>query len=161
MKKQNKLKVKYLRLRSRYWRTQRLLFPSPAELQFIKILGGKFIRFPITHRRTGFPFAVVFSLGKVLRNEGFKREVRAGRFWIDLANDVGIGFEIQGKMWHTGNVLKEQFRYNYLSNFCVPKCRLYCRKHLNIGLRIMYIDAKRLWTEPDKVKAEVLHFLFK
>lgn len=161
MKKQNKLVVTFYRTRSKYWRLQRLLFPSPAELQFIKILGGKFLRFPIHNRRTGFLFAVVFSLGKVLRNEGFKHEVRAGKFWIDFANDTGLGIEIQGRMWHSGNVLKEQFRYNYLSNFCVPKCRYYCHDHLNRGMRIMYIDAKRLWHEPDKVKAEVLHFLYK
>lgn len=150
---------KYYKLRASYYRMNRMLFPSPAELKLIEIMGGKVIRIKfIKHHETGFKLAFVLSMGKILKAQKFEREVKAGKCWIDFGNDIQWGIEVDGKQWHR-NVVKEFERAEYLSGFCDRKCQKKCQKHLNVGWRIKHIDAVRLYNEPAKVQAELLKFL--
>ena len=137
---------KYYRLRSKYWRMKRILFPSPAELRFIEIMGGKVVRFKkIKSRKSGFCLAIIYSLGAPLNDERFKREKRVGRYFVDFGNDICIGIEIDGKQWHR-DVVKEFERDSYF---------------YQLGWRIKRIDAIRVFNSPDKVQREVLQFLYK
>lgn len=146
MPKTNKLISKYYRTRSYYYRINRILFPSPAELKFVDIMGGKSFAIDfIKHPKTKFPLAFVWSLGKHLNDENFKREVRVGKYYIDFGNDIGIGLEIDGHHWHR-DVVAEFDRDSYL----------YQR-----NWRVIHIPAVRLYNEPGKVQSEVLSFLFK
>ena len=104
-----KLVAKYYRLRSRYYRDSRIVFPSPAELEFIRIMGGRVLTFNfMKHYKTGFPLAFVVSMGKVLRREQVKREVRVGSKWCDFGNDIRRAIEIDGEAYH--NDIVEQYR---------------------------------------------------
>lgn len=139
-----KIQSKYYATRSNYWRLKRLLFPSPAELRFINIMGGKFITIPfIKGGDQRYPFVIVISLGKLLKSENYSREVRVGKFYIDFANDIGRGIEIDGRQYHL-DVVYEFERDSYI----------YQR-----GWRLMRIPAGSLWREPDKVQRDVMLFL--
>lgn len=136
---------KYYRLRSSWWRWNRILFPSPAELRLIEIMGGKVVRFHgIKHPRTHYPLAWIRSMGKVLRDEKFGREVRCGKYFIDFGNDLAMGLEVDGAAYHR-DVVAAFDRDSYL----------YQR-----GWRVVHIPAIRLWNEPDRVQREVLKFLY-
>lgn len=123
-----------------------MLFPSPAELRFIELMGGKVLTFKcLKSTKTGFPLALVLSLGKTLRGEGFKREVRVGRYYADFANDVGWVIEIDGKAFHR-DIVYEQQRDDYFKLF---------------DWRVLRIDAAKLWNSGQKVQRNVLKFLYK
>jgi len=136
---------RYYRTRSAWWRLNRLLFPSPAELRLIEIMGGKYVTVEwLKHPKTKFRFAIVLSLGKFLRDEKFGREVRVGKYYIDFGNDVGWGLEVDGAEYHR-DIVAAFDRDSYL----------YQR-----GWRVMHIMAVRLWNEPAVVQREVLKFLY-
>lgn len=140
----NYLISKYYRIRSQWFRLNRLLFPSPAELRLVEIMGGKVIRFKgIRHPDTGFPFAIIFSMGNIFKEEKFRREVRAGRYFIDFGNDIFWGIEVDGAEYHR-DVVAAFDRDAYI----------YDR-----GWRVKHIPAVRLWLEPDVVQRDVLKFL--
>lgn len=150
---------KYYKARAKWFRWNRLLFPSAAEVRFIEIMGGKILSFHgIKHPETKQPLRIVFSLGKALKNEKFEREVRAGRYWLDFGNDILWCIEIDGKKYHR-DVVKEQDRDDYLMGFCHKRCKDPCYKHSNLGYRVKHIPAIRLWLEPAVVQSEVLRFL--
>lgn len=93
----------------------------------------------------GFGLSIVWSLGKAMRSEGMKREVRAGRYYIDFgAADIGRGIEIDGAAYHQ-DVVQAFDRDSYL----------YQR-----GWKIMHIAAVKLWSDPERVQRDVLKFLF-
>jgi hypothetical protein len=139
------LRFKFYNLRALWRRHIRLIFSSPAEVRFIELMGGKVYGVKkIKHWRTGFPLTIYWRYGKILRSEKFRREVRAGRYWIDLGNDIHWGFEIDGAHWHR-DIVAEFDRDSYL----------YQR-----GWRIMHIDATRLWRDPSRVQRETLRFLY-
>jgi len=135
---------RYYRTRSAWWRLNRLLFPSPAELRLIEIMGGKYWKIEwLKHPRTKFRFAIVLSLGKFLRDEKFGREVRVGKYYIDFGNDVLMGIEVDGAEYHRDVVAAfDRDSYLYQRNW-----------------RVMHIMAVRLWNEPAVVQREVLKFL--
>lgn len=137
---------KYYRLRSKWYRYNRIIFPSPAEMRFIEIMGGKVFRIEkIRHRSTKFPMTIVLSMGSVLKDECFQREVRVGKYFIDFGNDVLYGFEIDGRQWHR-DVVKEFEREIYFHDR---------------GWRVKHIDAVKLYNAPDQVQREVLAYLYK
>ncbi len=114
-------------------------------MRFIEIMGGRVMRFEkIRSRKTGFPLSIVISMGRFLKDERFKREVRAGKYFVDFGNDILYAFEIDGKYWHM-DVVAQFERDSYL----------YQR-----GWRIMRIEAVRIYNNPDAVKREVLKFLY-
>jgi very-short-patch-repair endonuclease len=128
-------------------RFRRLIFPSPAELEFIRIFGGKYksskrIRDP----KTGFPLTIVYSMGKILKRELIKREVRAGAMWIDfgaLTNYFNRGIEIDGRAYHR-DILKEQERDEYVAQY---------------GWSLLHIEAGEVYRNPNFVQRKVLEFL--
>jgi very-short-patch-repair endonuclease len=149
----------YYIVRARWFRLNRLLFPSPAELKLVEIMGGKIVAISfIRHPQTGFPLSFVLHLGKALSTQKFAREIKAGKYWLDFGNDILWGIEVDGKKFHR-DVVREYDRHEYLTGFCDKKCKKDCQKHLNVGWRVMHIAAIRLWNEPAVVQHEVLKFL--
>lgn len=141
-----KLVTKFYRYRASYYRWNRLLFPSAAEVKLVEIMGGKaftigWFKHPATKR----PFTFIYSLGKALSDERFGREVRAGRYYIDFGNDVGAGIEVDGKAYHT-DIVREFDREVYLNQR---------------NWRIMHIDAIKLWNDPNFVQQTILKFIYR
>lgn len=127
-------------------RNRRIIFPSPAEVEFVRLFGGSvlvlsFLKDP----QSGFPAAVFVSMGWYLRQEKVRREVPVGSKWVDFGNDIKRGIEIDGGEWHR-DIVKEQDRKEYL------EAR---------GWLILHIPATRLRRYPDKVANEVIEFLSK
>lgn len=121
-----------------------MLYPSPAELAFIRLMGGRTIEFRrIRNRRTGFRLAIVVSMGKTLRRERVKREVRVGRCFVDFGNDIGRAIEVDGNKWHT-DVVHEMERDNYLAQF---------------GWRVLHVRAPDIVRDPAKTRQVVHEFL--
>lgn len=124
---------------------RRIIYMSPAEARFVILMGGKVLtskRFK--HRKNGFPVTIVLSLGKYLKSENFKREVRYGRFTTDFANDIDRIIEIDSRRWH--DVVADYDRDLYIKDYC-PEARI---------LRVTTDDLKR---NPKKVKAAVVKFI--
>ncbi len=143
---------RYYRTRSALWRMQRLLFPSPAELRFIELLGGRVYRVHwLKHPRTGFCFAYVRTLGRWLESEGFKREVRYGLYWVDLANDLDRIIEIDGRRWHSTDVVADYEREVWIEQYCQR-----VRRNKAIFLRIRAVD---LIYDRNGVQRDTLKFL--
>lgn len=108
-------------------------------------MGGKVLTIGwLRHPKTKFKFAIVLSLGKFLKDEKYKREVRCGRYFIDFGNDVLRGIEVDGAEYHT-DIVAAFDRDSYL----------YQR-----SWKVMHIMAVRLWSEPAVVQREVLQFLY-
>jgi very-short-patch-repair endonuclease len=139
---QNKLVVKYYRIRSSFYRWKRLLFPSPAELRLIELLGGKVFKIEKL-KVNGFAFAIVLRKGRLLRNEKVKREVRVGRYYLDFGNDLYYGLEVDGAAYHK-DVVAAFDRDSYI----------YTR-----GWRVLHIPALHIYYHPQKVQQQVLGFL--
>lgn len=134
----------YLRWRSKYWRLHRLLFPSPAELKLIVLMGGKVLTFKwLKSTKTGFPFALVISRGRLFRHERVRREVRCGRYYIDFGNDIGRCIEVDGTAFHL-DVVADYDREIYMTQR---------------GWRLLRIKAPRIWNDPDRLQAEIVNFL--
>lgn len=123
-----------------------MLFPSPAEVRFIELMGGKVYRIKwLKHPRNGFPLAVFWRYGKILGHEKFKREVRIGRYFVDFCNDVGWIVEIDGASYHM-NVVADLEREGYIYE-----------RGFEHWLRI---PAHRLWRDPNRVQRDTLRFLY-
>ena len=142
------IKTKLIRARMQWRKFRRKLFPSPAEIEFIRIFGGKYFTVSwIKDPRTGFPLTIITSIGKLLRRELIKHEVRVGRYYLDFAAITKYyrkAIECDGKQWH--DIVKDQDRDEYL---------------LNYGVAVMHIQAAKIWREPNLVQREVLNFLAK
>lgn len=144
--KKQKLITVFFRTRAQYYRYSRLLFPSAAEVRFVEIMGGRFYQLSwLKHYQTKRPLTIIVSLGKALEQEKFGREVRAGRYYIDFANDINMAVEVDGHAYHR-DVVREFDRESYL----------YQR-----GWRIIHIPAIKLWNDPSSVQQKVLAFLYK
>lgn len=143
--KTQKLITAFYRARAKYYRWNRLFFPSAAEVRLIEIMGGKMLSIKwIKHHQTKHPLTFVFSLGNTLQHEKFNREVRAGRYYIDFGNDLAMGLEVDGAAYHR-DVVKQFDRDSYL----------YQR-----GWRIIHIPAVRLWNDPTGVQQQILSFIY-
>lgn len=133
--------------RKDWWRRNRLLFPSPAELQFVRIMGGRVITIDhIKHPDTGFPLAIITSMGTALRREYVRREVRVGAMYVDFAFITPYdkkAVEIDGKDFHM-DVVREQERDDYLRDR---------------GWRVLHIRAADLYANPDLIQRRVIDFL--
>ncbi len=149
MKRRRSAIDKFKRFRSNTRRTLRLLFPSPAELQFIRIMGGRFITIKFIKRyQTKFPLAIVYKQPRMFKAELVKREVRCGRYFIDFAVSTPYskkGIEIDGSAYHM-DVVAEFDRDSYM----------YQR-----GWKLMRIRAPRVWNDSKRVQNEVMKFLIK
>ena len=140
------IKGRLLRLRSKHRRNMRALFPSPAEIAFIRLMGGRVITCKlICSRRTGYPIAWVWSMGALLNAEQVRREIRVGKHWVDFGNDIGRGIEIDGAAYHR-DVLAAQERDQYFAGF---------------GWMVLHVAARDIIQRPAAVRAAVQHFLTK
>jgi len=137
---------RYYKLRASFRRRRRLLFPSPAELRLIVIMGGRVVQIKrLRDPSTGFPLALVIKWPKVFKHEFVRREVRCGPYYIDFGNDIGRGIEIDGRAYHTDVVAAfERDSYLYQRNWL-----------------IMHIPALWLWNNPVKVQQLVIGHLTK
>lgn len=130
-----------------WWRKNRILFPSPAEVQFVRVMGGKAIVIDhLKHPQTGFPLTIVTSMGKTLRREYARREVRVGAMYVDFGFVTRYskkGVEIDGADFHR-NIVYEQDRDDY------------CRQR---GWKLLHIQAADLYRAPKLVKKRVIKFL--
>jgi very-short-patch-repair endonuclease len=129
-----------------HWRrTNRVLFPSPAEVKFVRIMKGHVLTIPfIKSKRTGFCLTIVWR-GRILKRELVHREVPAGPFFIDYAVVTPFykrGIELHGFSAHI-DIVADQERDEYL------------KAH---GWQMRYVTAKHL-REPKRVFAETLKFL--
>lgn len=135
---------KFYRLRSRYWRDNRKLFPSPAEIALIRLMGGTVFTLPaLKSTKTGFPLALVLSMGVDFRIENVRREVRVGKYWVDFGNDLNRGIEVDGKAYHHDIVMQQQ-RDEYFQN---------------AGWGVLHIKPTDIYNQPKKTREKVLNFL--
>lgn len=146
---------RYYRARSNYRRVKRLLFPSPAELRFIELMGGRVYRLSwLRDPATRFPAAIVWSRGKILRHAKMKREVRYGRYYVDFANDIHWVIEIDGSPYHQ-DVVEEFDREVYVRDFIRKVTRG------SQDLRLLRIRAPRIWNDRNGLQNEIISFLNK
>lgn len=141
------LRLKIYYVQKDFWRNNRIIFPSPAEVEFVRLMGGKAIVIDsIKHPNTKFPLTIFTSMGRMLRREFVQREVRVGGMYVDFAfvtKYAKKAIEIDGQFYHR-DIVKEQSRDDYL------KAR---------GWRVMHIEAVSLYREPARVQQRVLAFL--
>jgi very-short-patch-repair endonuclease len=143
------LKWRIYKTRAAYRKQMRMLFPSPAEVRFVELMGGRTFTFRhIKSTKNSFPLTFILSLGKILDRENVQREVRAGAMYIDFGVDSNYykkGIECDGAKFHR-DIVKEQRRDEYL----------YGR-----GWDILHIEASTIYRDPTKVQRKVLEFLSK
>lgn len=141
---------KLKRWQSIYRREKRLLFPSPAEMKLIELMGGKVLRIKfLKDINTGFPMAFVIRNSKLFRLEKIKREVGYGPYWVDFANDINRIIEVDGSHWHM-DVVSDMEREIYIKGLC---------ERSKFDARILRIRADELWRDPNRVQMKVLQFL--
>lgn len=113
-----------IRLRCSYWRWRRLLFPSPLEARFVQIMRGKTFTLPlIKSTKTGFPLTFIWC-GKLLKRELVRREVRAGKLFIDYGVVTPFykrGIELYSNAWHD-DIVRDQEREDYLKALGWQSC---------------------------------------
>lgn len=135
----------FIRRRSAWRRRRRIVFPSPAELALIRLMGGRaitvsFIRDPRTH----FPIAIVW-MGRFLKSERVEREVRVGKYYVDFGNDISRAVEVMSNEWHR-DVVAEYERRQYIESW---------------GWQLLYVWAVDIRDRPDAIRREVTEFLTK
>lgn len=136
-----------IRLVQGYRRLNRLLFVSPAEVRFVRVMGGRALNIPfIKSKRMGFCLTFVW-LGKVLKRELIEREVQVGNrhYAIDFATrnaSYKKGIDITSSYYV--DVVADQERDDYL------RAR---------GWDVLYVKAARVWRDPVGVRRDVLRFL--
>lgn len=131
-----------------FWRNARVLFPSPAEVHFVRLMGGKVItidaiRYPDKNR---FPLTIIYRRGKFLARNFMQREVRVGAMYVDFAfvdPYTNKAIEIDGSDYHQ-DVVREAERDEYL------KVR---------GWQVLHIPAMDLYRQPGRVQQKVLNYL--
>jgi hypothetical protein len=138
---------RFYKLRAKYRKRRRLLFPSPAEVELIRIMGGKYVTLSwFKDVKTGFPLTFVTDLGTFFKREAIEREVRVGAMYIDFAT-VGLiyrkGIEVDGLLYHM-DIVKEQNREDYV------------REH---GYSLLHIRAAEIYRSPHLVQQRILKYL--
>jgi hypothetical protein len=138
------LRDHFYRKRAAIRARRRLLFTSPAEVDFVRLMGGKVVQIKwIRGGRNRYPLAIFLTLGVPLRWHNFKREVRVGRYWVDFASDVLWCIEIDGREYHT-DIVAQAERDEYLRER---------------GARVLHIQAAEIYRNPEKTKQRVLEYL--
>lgn len=134
--------------KKQFWRNARILFPSPAEVHFVRLMGGRAItidaiRYPNENR---FPLAIIYKRGKFLKSNFMQREVRVGGFYVDFAfidSYSKKAIEIDGSDYHK-DVVKESERDQYLNDR---------------GWYVLHIPAMDLYRQPGRVQQKVMNYL--
>lgn len=146
MRRQLNLVDKFKRRRSAYRRRMRLLFPSPAEVRFMRLMGCWVITTShIRHWHTDFPLRLLVIPGGLYRRERLRREVRVGKHYVDFGNDIQRAIEVDGEQYHR-DVIYETARDSYL------------HEH---GWLVLHVPAFMLYKNPKKVCDKAEQFLTK
>jgi very-short-patch-repair endonuclease len=125
---------------------------SPAEARFVQLMGGTVkTTTRIKARDTGFPLTYYWNLGRRLKAEGFRREVRYGPYFVDFANDLNRIIEIDGSQYHM-DVVADMDREIYIRELCY-------KWHPNREARILRVPAYRLGLDSRRVQDDVLKFI--
>jgi very-short-patch-repair endonuclease len=123
-----------------------MIFPSPIELEFIELMGGKVVRFTkLRDPRTKFPAAWIVSLGPMMKAQNVHREVRYGKYFVDFSNDLHRIIEIDGSAYHM-DVVADMDREIYI-------------KARQPGMRMMRIKTYELRNNKHSVQSRVIDFL--
>lgn len=124
-----------------------MFFPSPAEVHFVRLFGGKAITFDfIKHPKTRFPLTYIYSRGRFLKSNFMEREVRVGAMYVDFAFVDAYtkkAVEIDGSDYHKDYV-KEHERDLYLNAR---------------GWRVLHISAMDLYRQPGRIQQKLFNFL--
>ena len=139
----------YFRWRSKYWRVKRLLFPSPADVLFMKLLGARLIKLPILSKPNRFNLIIVLSRGKILRHAKMHREVRYGKYFVDWSNDLNWIIEIDGASYHL-DIVADFDREVAIREMC---------RYRHQDARFLRIKAARLWNDKAKTQRDIVKFL--
>jgi len=130
-----------------FWRNARMFFPSPAEVHFVRLFGGKAFTIDfIKHPKTRFPLTIIYSRGKFLKRNFMQREVRVGAMYIDFAFVDPYskkGIEVDGSEYHKDYV-KDRERDLYLNAR---------------GWIVMHISPADMYRQPGTIQRKVLQFL--
>lgn len=146
MKRLRRIHSAFVRRRSAWRRRRRIVFPSPAELALVRLMGGRAITFPLLRDpRTHFPIALYVGLGRFLKSEGVAREVRVGSKYVDFGNDIHRAIEVMSDEWHK-DIVAEQDRLEYLETY---------------GWQILYVWASDIRDRPALTRERVTLFLTK
>lgn len=144
MKSYKKLKTKLYRTRTTWRKRRQLMFPSPAEVEFIRIFGGTYITLTyIKDPDTGYPLTIVTSLGTILKRELIRREITVGRYFIDFGQITpwtrrGIKIEDQQ------DIVREQQLDDYVRG---------------LNWQLFHLQAAAVFREPMRVQQRVLEWL--
>lgn len=119
------------------------LYPKPTDVRLIQVLGGVTLTIGFMRDRvTGYPLTIVFSKGRLLKSEHFRRAV------LDnmgvLANDVKRAIALQGVEYER-DVVAAYERDERLKS---------------AGWNVLHIPAHWLWTDPSKVRQTVGNFVY-
>lgn len=147
MKILERLKKRWWYAKKRFWRNSRMLFPSPAEVHFIRIMGGRAVTIDaVRYPTTKFPLTIIYKHGRFMRRNFMQREVRVGGFYVDFAFVDAYSnkaIEIDGSDYHKDHV-REGERDDYL------KAR---------DWQVLHIAAMDLYRQPGRVQQRVINFL--
>jgi very-short-patch-repair endonuclease len=139
-----------LRWQNVYRRNKRLVFPSPAEMRLVELMGGRVLRLKfLRDRRTHFPLALVIRQPKLFKRERVRREVGYGSYWVDFANDLNRIIEVDGSAYHM-DVVADFDREVAIKEIC--------RRH-KYDARFLRIRGDELYRDPNVVQRKVLEFL--
>lgn len=141
---------KMLRWQNVWRRYKRYLFPSPAEMRLIELMGGRVVHVKFLHDpRTGFPLAIVLNRGHLFRREKIRREVGYGRYWVDFANDINRIIEVDGDAYHM-DVVADMDREIAIKELCRTR---------KMDARFLRIKPADMYRDPNLVQQKVLAFL--
>lgn len=141
---------KMLRWQNVYRRYKRLVFPSPAEMRLIELMGGKVLRVNfIKEPRNKFPMTIVLNRGHLFRREKIKREVGYGSYWVDFANDINRIIEVDGSEYHM-DVVADFDREVAIKELC---------RRRKMDARILRIRPFEMYQNPNLIQQKVLGFL--
>lgn len=146
MRSLKKLQAKIARARDAWSKRRQLMFPSPAEVEFIRIFGGRYITFSrVKDPDTGYPLTIVTNLGVVLKRELIRREIRVGRYFIDFGQITPWdrrGIKIEDRL----DVVKYQELDDYVRG---------------LDWSLFHLEAAAVFREPMRVQQRVLEWLAK
>lgn len=120
---------------------ERLLWPSWAEVRFMRLMGCWVIPMPfLKHPTTGQTAYYVIMRG-IMKREHMQREVMARGYCLDFGNDIGRGIEIDGGRH---DVVADYERDQHLAKD---------------GWIVHRIPVDRLKRSPSRVRREAIDFL--
>lgn len=112
------------------------------------MMGGRVTTLPfIRHPQTGRPLAIIWSLGKTLRDHKFRRQVLVGagadESLLAFGNDIQWGIAMDGLRYHNDILVKQDVDEFYGL----------------AGWRVLHVTTTKMYANPAKMRDEVFRFL--